>query len=146
MLYDNAQLVSLYADAYLVYKNELYKETAYRTLDFIERELTNDEGAFYSSLDADSYNKTGELEEGAFYVWTAQELRSLLKNDYGLFSEYYNNNNNSKWEGENYHLIRTLDAKAFATKHKLSLNAFHKKERKWQNYFSKHVVKENVHV
>ena len=132
MLYDNAQLVSLYADAYLVYKNELYKETAYRTLDFIERELTNDEGAFYSSLDADSYNKTGELEEGAFYVWTAQELRSLLKNDYGLFSEYYNNNNNSKWEGENYHLIRTLDAKAFATKHKLSLNAFHKKERKWQ--------------
>ena len=75
MLYDNAQLVSLYSDAYLISKNKLYKETVYRTLDFVERELTNNEGAFYSSLDADSKNEDDELEEGAFYVWTKKELQ-----------------------------------------------------------------------
>jgi len=68
MLYDNGQLVSLYAHAYTATKNELYKETVYQTTQFVERELMNDVGAFYSSLDADSDNEQGKLEEGAFYV------------------------------------------------------------------------------
>lgn len=132
MLYDNAQLVSLYADAYLIYKNDLYKETVYRTLDFVESELTHSEGAFYSSLDADSYNPKGELEEGAFYVWTEAELQSILKSDYKLFARYYNVNDFGKWEGENYHFIRTKDAKLFAKENKLSFEAFAKKEKQWQ--------------
>ena len=69
MLYDNGQLVSLYANAYLVTQNPLYKDIVYRTTNFVEQELMNNEGAFYSSLDADSENEKGELEEGAFYVW-----------------------------------------------------------------------------
>jgi len=52
MLYDNGQLVSLYAEAYSATKNDLYKNTVYQTLEFIERELTTNEGAFHSSLDA----------------------------------------------------------------------------------------------
>ncbi|MDO9038084.1 MAG: DUF255 domain-containing protein, partial [Lutibacter sp.] len=78
MLYDNGQLVSLYAEAYQATKNELYKKTVYQTLEFIERELTTQEGAFYSSLDADSINEEGKLEEGAFYVWTQNELKTIL--------------------------------------------------------------------
>ena len=78
MLYDNAQLVSLYADAYLKTKNLLYKETVYQTLEFIEREMTTTEGGFYSALDADSLTPEGELEEGAYYVWTQEELKGLL--------------------------------------------------------------------
>ena len=54
MLYDNAQLVSLYSQAYKITKKPLYKEVVKETLEFIKREMTNAEGAFYSSLDADS--------------------------------------------------------------------------------------------
>ncbi len=57
MLYDNAQLVSLYSDAFLVTKNELYKNAVIETLEFIKNELTSEEGVFYSSLDADSLNE-----------------------------------------------------------------------------------------
>src|SRR5690606_15277496 len=62
MLYDNAQLVSLYSDAYLNTKNPLYKDVVYETLNFVERELMAENGAFYSSLDADSNTPDGHLE------------------------------------------------------------------------------------
>jgi len=107
MLYDNAQLVSLYSNAYLVTKNPLYKEVVMETLDFIAREMTNEDGAFYSSFDADSKTKNGELEEGAFYVFTKDELQQLLLSDFELFKTYYNINNSGKWEDSgNYVLIR----------------------------------------
>jgi len=106
MLYDNAQLVSLYSHAYQITKKPLYKEVVEETLDYVSREMTNDEGAFYSSLDADSLTKTGELEEGAYYTFTKEELQELLKDDYSLFSEYYNINSFGKWENEHYVLIR----------------------------------------
>ena len=78
MLYDNAQLVSLYSDAYLITKNELYKNVVTETLKYIKRDMTTENGSFYSSLDADSNNPEGKLEEGAFYVWQEDELKALL--------------------------------------------------------------------
>ena len=81
MLYDNGQMVSLYADAYLITKNELYKDIIKETLEYTKREMTNSDGAFYSSLDADSNNKLGELEEGAYYVWQKEELKNIIKDD-----------------------------------------------------------------
>ncbi len=62
MLYDNGQLVSLYSEAYKLTKNELYKSTIENTLQFVEQELYNKAGYFYSSLDADRYNNQGEKE------------------------------------------------------------------------------------
>src|SRR5690606_7936072 len=81
MLYDNAQLISLYSNAYLVTQNKLYKEIVAETLEFIAKEMTNEEAGFHSSLDADSTNEKGMLEEGAFYVFTAEELQQLLQDD-----------------------------------------------------------------
>ncbi|HVK17137.1 MAG TPA: thioredoxin domain-containing protein [Fimbriiglobus sp.] len=73
MLYDNAQLVELYADAYRADPKPAYRRVIADTLGFVARELTSPEGAFYSALDADS-----EGEEGKFYVWTAKEIDDVL--------------------------------------------------------------------
>ncbi|WP_336892982.1 thioredoxin domain-containing protein [Flavicella sp.] len=137
MLYDNAQLVSLYSDAYLITKDELYKETVYRTLDFIERELTNKEGAFYSSLDADSTNEHNELEEGAFYVWTQEDLKKIIGKDFALFSKYYNINDFGFWEDNKYNLIRTLNNKEFSKQHHITLSDLKNKVKKWQKILLK---------
>ena len=131
MLYDNGQLVSLYADAYLITKNELYKDVVTETLDFVERELTTNKGIFYSSLDADSKTATGELEEGAFYVWKKDSLKTILKEDYDLFSDYYNVNSYGHWEHNNYVLIRKDEDSKIIEKHNLTKEVLAKKKKEW---------------
>ncbi len=132
MLYDNAQLVSLYSHAYQVTKNPLYEEVVRETLNFVAREMTNDEGAFYSSLDADSMTKEGHLEEGAYYVFTKEELESLVGNDFKLFSEYYNINDYGKWEGDKYVLIRTKSDEEISEKEGVSIKDLRSKKKKWK--------------
>jgi uncharacterized protein len=102
MLYDNAQLVSFYIEAYLFTKNTYYREVAEQTLNFVEKEWMGKEGCFYSAYDADS-----EGEEGKYYVWTEQELKEILNEDYNLFSKYYDINERGYWEHDNYILMRS---------------------------------------
>ena len=132
MLYDNAQLVSLFSDAYLISKNPLYKDIVTETLAFIEREMMTENGAFYSSYDADSDNENGKLEEGAFYVWKEEELKSALNEDFQLFSDYYNINDYGLWEHNNYVLIRKIDDEFFIKKHNISSDEFSKKRKFWK--------------
>jgi hypothetical protein len=141
MLYDNGQLVSLYVEAYQATKNELYKKTVYHTLEFIERELTTQEGAFYSSLDADSINTEGKLEEGAFYVWTQNELKTILGNDYNLFADYYSVNYYGLWEHENYVLIRKNSDVEIAKKYAISIAKLENKVVFWQKTLLKERAK-----
>lgn len=115
MLYDNAQLVSLFSEAFQMTRNPLYKEVVFETLEFIEREMTSPEQAFYSALDADS-----EGEEGKFYVWKKEELQLLLKEDYKWLEDYYNVNKIGFWEKENYILLRTSSDEKFAETHNFS--------------------------
>jgi uncharacterized protein len=119
MLYDNAQLVSLYSEAYQATGNQLFKSVVYETLEFIGRELTSPEGAFYSALDADT-----EGEEGKFYVWTDEELKLLLGNRYDIAKEYFNINSHGAWEG-NYILLRRKSDKEVAKKLKISEQDLH---------------------
>jgi uncharacterized protein YyaL (SSP411 family) len=102
MLYDNAQLVSLYSNAYKITGNEHYKNVVYETLDFIKLEMTDESGGFYSSLDADS-----EGEEGKYYVWEKKETDNLLGSNAKLFCEYYNISETGNWEGKNIPFITT---------------------------------------
>src|SRR5690606_13304826 len=132
MLYDNAQLVSLYSNAYSITKNPLYEEVVRETLDFIKRELTNPEGGFYSSLDADSKNENGELEEGAFYVFTSEELQNLIEDDFKIFCEYYNINNYGKWENNHYVLIRKKTDSEIEQEFGISSEVLHQKKQKWK--------------
>tara|TARA_B110000879_G_scaffold47964_1_gene67627 strand:- start:2270 stop:4384 length:2115 start_codon:yes stop_codon:yes gene_type:complete len=102
MLYDNAQLMNLYAEAYQYYGDDLYKDIVYQTFDFLQREMTTKNGAFYSALDADS-----EGEEGKFYVWKEEELKSALsESEYNLTEVYYNIGKKALWEYSNNILLR----------------------------------------
>ncbi len=87
MLYDNGQLVSLYAKAYQATKNKTYKNVVYKTLQFIANELTSKEGAFYSSLDADSY---GLWEHQNYVLIRKQEDKDFSKNHHLTDSELDN--------------------------------------------------------
>lgn len=117
MLYDNAQLVSLYSHAYQKYQNPEYKRIVEETLAFIEREMTNSNGIFYSALDADS-----EGVEGKFYVWSEQEIDELLGKDATVFKQFYQINAHSEWENGQYILMRTPDINALANEHNISDN------------------------
>lgn len=101
MLYDNAQLITLYSKAYQHFKKDAYKRVVEQTLAFIEREMTGPDGEFYSALDADS-----EGEEGKFYVWTKEELETLEQLDQDFVSALYSIQPKYVWEHGNYILHR----------------------------------------
>jgi uncharacterized protein YyaL (SSP411 family) len=96
MLYDNALLVSVLAEAYQLTKNELYSETIHQTILFVERELMSDQGGFFSALDADS-----EGVEGRFYVWSLEEIQEVLGDDALVFSAFYDVSEKGNWEHAN---------------------------------------------
>jgi uncharacterized protein YyaL (SSP411 family) len=128
MLYDNAQLISLYSEAHRAYPNALYKEVVYQTFDWLQREMKSQEGAFYSALDADS-----EGEEGKFYVWQEEELKRLIpENEWPLFAEYYNLNARGRWEHGNYILLRNQTDEVFSAARDISVAELKKHVAKWQ--------------
>ncbi len=132
MLYDNGQLVSLYANAYKLTRNSLYKEVIEKTLTFVEKEWLTSEGSFYSALDADSLNAENHLEEGAFYVWTTKQLQELIEEDFDLFSEVFNINEFGHWEHGNYVLIQNQPLEQIAEKQSLPLATLAQKKKTWE--------------
>jgi uncharacterized protein YyaL (SSP411 family) len=101
MLYDNAQMLEVYAAAYRDTKKPAHAQVLRQTIAFVARQMTSPEGAFYSALDADS-----EEEEGRFYVWTARELSSVItgKDDLALFRAVYGAEKGYNFEGK-YHIL-----------------------------------------
>jgi uncharacterized protein YyaL (SSP411 family) len=132
MLYDNGQLVTLYANAYKLTGNSLYKEVIEKTLSFVEKEWLTDEGSFFAALDADSLNTENHLEEGAFYVWTTKELQQILSEDFDLFSDVFNVNDFGHWEHGNYVLIQNQPLETIALKYQLSLEQLAAKKKSWE--------------
>jgi uncharacterized protein len=116
MLYDNAQLVSLYSQAFQLTQNPAYATVVRETLGFILREMTSPEGAFYSSLDADS-----EGEEGKFYVWRKQEIDSILGQDAAIFCDFFEITQKGNWEDGKNILHRKKDPAAVAKKNSLTI-------------------------
>lgn len=121
MLYDNAQLVSLYAHAFQQSRDPLYKKIVYETLEFIKAELTSPEGGFYSSLDADS-----EGEEGKFYVWTKAEVEKILGEDAAAFTAYYHITEEGNWEHGNSILLRNRTDADIAKEFNMTVEALQK--------------------
>jgi uncharacterized protein len=106
MLYDNAQLLCEYSRAHLATGEALFAKVAYETADWVLRDMRSPEGAFYSSLDADSQG-----HEGKFYVWTPGEAQLLLTPpEYAAFSRRFGLDRGANFEGEwHLHAYRSLD-------------------------------------
>ncbi|HEX9846721.1 MAG TPA: thioredoxin domain-containing protein [Candidatus Nitrosotenuis sp.] len=94
MLYDNALLPIVYAEAYQITKDPFYLDVIKKTLGFVLREMASKEGGFYSALDADS-----EGEEGKYYVWKKKEIRDILGADAEVFFLYYDVTDGGNFEG-----------------------------------------------
>src|SRR5581483_8169204 len=132
MLYDNAQLARVYLHAYQITGEEFYKRITTEILDYVVREMTDPNGGFYSSQDADS-----EGHEGKFFVWTPEEIRSALggsasgllivskqpttdTNDAQLFMDAYGVTAQGNFEGKNI-LHRVRDDDVLAAMHGLDV-------------------------
>lgn len=117
MLYDNGPLLALYAQAHAATNNPLFARIAHETAQWVMREMQSPEGGYYSTLDADS-----EGEEGKFYVWTRDQVRALLGDDYDLFARRFGLDREPNFEGL-YHLhifTSTIDlAKEFSLTEKV---------------------------
>ncbi|PCJ92274.1 MAG: thioredoxin domain-containing protein [Flavobacteriaceae bacterium] len=127
MLYDNAQLISLYSKAYTVFNEPEYRNVVEETIAFLDREMKNAAGGYYAALDADS-----DGEEGKFYVWKEDQLKLILNADFELFSDYFNIKNKNIWEHGNYVLNKAVLDGEFIKEHKLERSAFEMKKGNWK--------------
>ena len=96
MLYDNALLISVLAEAYQVTKKERYREVIDETIEFVKKEMMHADGGFYSALDADS-----EGEEGKFYTWRFDDVTRLLGHHGEIFCEFFDVSRQGNWEEKN---------------------------------------------
>jgi len=115
MLYDNGQLALTYTEAWQVTHDPRYARIVEETLDYLIRDMTNEQGAFYAATDADSaVEPGGEHEEGAFFVWTPRQLeRVLAEKEAELVTTYYDVTDSGNFEGKNIlHTPRSRDAVA----------------------------------
>lgn len=124
MLYDNAQLVSLYSLMHRTNKNPSYERIIRETLEFAEREMMSPEGAFYSAIDADS-----EGEEGLFYVWKADEIRKTINDprSTGLFFDFFHILEQGNWEKGKNILFRKAENDDLLAKYDLTMHELNQK-------------------
>jgi uncharacterized protein YyaL (SSP411 family) len=119
MLYDNAQLISLYANSYAYSQKDLYRKTVYQTIEFLQRELQSPNGAFYSALDADS-----EGVEGKYYVWDYHDFVNAVGADGELLADFFGLTPEGNWEQSQNILHCDLSVQEFTSEHNLNMTWF----------------------
>jgi len=127
MLYDNAQLLKLYARAYRVFKDQQYKFVVEKTFGFLNREMKSVEGGYYSSLDAST-----DGTEGAYYTWTTNELKSVLKDNYDDFFDFFGKTALKESQLDRFILFQKYPDSIFAVQHGMNIQEVRHKRRTWQ--------------
>ena len=122
MLYDNAQLLTIYAHGYQLTKRPMYKSVIEKTIGWIDREMTDKKGGIYASLDADS-----EGIEGKFYCWHYDELKEILGTDFDFIKDLYNIEKEGNFEHGMNVLFRTNDHEYFMEKYGITNEIFQEK-------------------
>ncbi|MCI0700160.1 MAG: thioredoxin domain-containing protein [Planctomycetia bacterium] len=122
MLYDNALLTTAYVEAFQKTREPFFQQIARETLDYVQREMTAEGGAFFSTQDADS-----EGEEGKFYIWSIDELKQVLGLELAEFAiKVWGVTPRGNFEGHNI-LFRTLSDEDEAKANGMSVDDFKKK-------------------
>lgn len=128
MLYDNAQLLSAYCLAYKIFKDEYFKNIIVSTVEFLQREMMDATGYFYSAIDADV-----DGEEGKYYTWEKHEIKNMLFDNplqsknisvADLVCDYFSVNENEITAEGNYVLNRFADEKEILNKYHLTDDEF----------------------
>ena len=119
MLYDNAQMLSVFSRAYKRNNDKVYKKLIDDIFDFLENNLTGDNGLIFSSISAVTEIGKNKIE-GDYYVWDKDEVKDILQEDFDLFKEYFNLNQDGLWEKNKYVLKRTNDDDFFTKKYNIS--------------------------
>ena len=119
MLYDNAQMLSVFSRAYKRNNDKVYKKLIDDIFDFLENNLTGDNGLIFSSISAVTEIGKNKIE-GDYYVWDKDEIKDILQEDFDLFKEYFNLNQYGLWEKNKYVLKRINDDDFFTKKYNIS--------------------------
>lgn len=122
MLYDNAQLISLYCKAFTITKQNYLLEVVEDVIRFVMRELQSENGGYYAALDADT-----DGVEGKYYVWQEEELKSLCGHDYEIIRTFYQVGAFGHWEHGNNILIPMTTVSDFASQNEIDGQAFAQK-------------------
>ena len=130
MLYDNAQLLSLYANAYKEFKTPLFKSTVYKTFDFLQKRMENTEGGYFSAIDADN-----EQGEGRYYMFNVDEIKKAAGQDLSMILDYYQIELDKPIENSFYHLRKTNDFNIFLKKYSITNDQLVEKQQKWESQF-----------
>ena len=119
MLYDNAQMLSVFSRAYKRNNDKVYKKLIDDIFDFLENNLTGDNGLILSSISAVTEIGKNKIE-GDYYVWDKDEIKDILQGDFDLFKEYFSLNQDGLWEKNKYVLKRINDDDFFTKKYNIS--------------------------
>ncbi|TLP79784.1 thioredoxin domain-containing protein [Maribacter sp. ACAM166] len=127
MLYDNAQMMGILSKAFKINGDKAYGKMVEETFAFLKTEMRNEEGGYFSAMDADTNG-----EEGLYYVWKKNELQSILGDDFELFSTFYEIKTSEVWENENFVLFNTLSVADFSKQESISKEVLENKIKNWK--------------
>ena len=119
-------MISLYSNAYKLFKKPEYKDLVYQTIDFLENEMDSPNGLYYAAMDADT-----DGEEGKYYSFNLNEIQSISGEQINLFISFFNIDIDSPWDNNKFLLLPTRDLESWLAINSLDKDKFLKMKESW---------------
>jgi len=132
MLYDQAQMISLYSNAYKLYKKTEYKDLVYQTINFLDSEMNSPNDLYYAAMDADT-----DGEEGKYYSFNLNEIEQIAGGEINLFNSFFNIDKDNPWDNNKFLLLPTRDIESWLRSNKINKDEFLKIKESWFNEIMK---------